>query len=504
MRKRILDKCIPILLLLSVFFFFLIFFYKIHALVLFDTDDWTYSYFQRNLALEWGGWNPTRVLPEVLMPLVTLVSNFVFGLLIPDHFRAISMGYAVTLSLLITVMCWFLYRLLEKSNGKWLLLFYFLICHFWIYRILPHGNEYMFRAVNVTCVFFYVIPNLLNCILVLWIMQMQKSNGSIREGFLQMSHSKRGAFVLFIVLAIYSNLWASICLAVYVSVIALFDGIHMLLKKNFSLMKYLKKHVIEICIVTLWAIQQIYEINGGRAAGIDPGPYMQSLLTTLRAFHDLLRELNTYFILSAIAIFLLAAVTIVIHKDKEAARSLLILLTSVFIVGLYLILSCARTGSGYLARPEVHYCGFFFAMLILIISADTIFRHFSIMSALMPLFLAFAVCNCNTEGRTYLESNMGNYSPEACIRVCNDIMQQFLDVDTAGKTEIIMEVPYFQSENNWPIANYAAGTFASHFYKMGITEKLIHVMEFHCTTDKNIQLRIAENLVNTESTENDH
>lgn len=492
------------LLLSSVFFFFVIFFYKIHPLVIFDTDDWTYSYFQRNMALEWRGWNPSRVLPEVLMPLVTLAGNFVFGLFIPDHFRAISMGYAVTLSLFITVMCYFLYRLLEKSNGKLVLLLYFLICHFWIYRILPHENQYMFRTVNVTCVFFYVIPNLLNCILVLWIMQMQKSSGFVLEGFLQMSSAKKSAFVFFTFWAIYSNLWASICLAVYVSVIALFDGIHMLLEKNFSLIKYLKKHVIEICIVILWAIQQVYELNGGRAAGINLGPYTQSLLNTLNICHDLLRGLNTYFILSAIGIFLLAAAIIVIHKDKKAARSLLILLTSVFIVGLYLILSCARTGWTYLARPDVQYCGFFFAMLILILSVDTVFQYFSAAKTLMPLLLAFAVCNCNTEGRTYLDSTMGNYPPEACIRVCNDIMQQFLDVDAAGKTDIIVEVPYFQSENNWPIASYAAGRFSSYFYKMGITEKMIHVMEFHCTVDKNIELHITESLVNTVSAENNN
>lgn len=252
MEKCVLGRCEPILAALAAFLFFCLFFYSIHPLVLFDTDDWLYSHAQRNVALQWKGWNPARILPETLMPIVTLIGTSCLNFFIQDYFSAISLSYAIALSLSIAIMVYLLYRLLRKSNARLILLLYFLVCHFWIYRTADNGNNYMFRTVDSSCVFYYVIPNLLNCILVLWIMQMQMSGETISKGFLEMPYSKKGAFLFFCFFGIYSNLWASILLAVYTSVAALFDAIRLFAKKQFALAGYLKTHMVEVFILLLW------------------------------------------------------------------------------------------------------------------------------------------------------------------------------------------------------------------------------------------------------------
>lgn len=129
-QESVLKKYELAFVSLLAFLFFLLFFYKIHPLVLLDTDDWTYSYMARRAVPQWGAWNPARVLPEVLMPLVTLISKSSLDVFMQNHFAAISLGYAITLSAFIATMVCFLYRLLEKSNSRLVLLLYFLICHF--------------------------------------------------------------------------------------------------------------------------------------------------------------------------------------------------------------------------------------------------------------------------------------------------------------------------------------------------------------------------------------
>ena len=63
------DKYMEALWCLAVFAFFYIWFSRIHPLVVYDGDDWSYIAFARRATPVWGAWNPAKVFPEVLMPL---------------------------------------------------------------------------------------------------------------------------------------------------------------------------------------------------------------------------------------------------------------------------------------------------------------------------------------------------------------------------------------------------------------------------------------------------
>ena len=63
---------------LAVFLIMLAYFTRLHALVLFDTDDWKYASYSRQAVPLWKNWNPTRVFPEIFMSLCYDFASAVF------------------------------------------------------------------------------------------------------------------------------------------------------------------------------------------------------------------------------------------------------------------------------------------------------------------------------------------------------------------------------------------------------------------------------------------
>lgn len=489
-KKSGMEKLKSALLIAAIFLFFVIFFFKIHPIMIFDTDDWVNSCFQRSALFWWGAWHPTKVLPEILMPLTSLFGAFGIDLLLHDHFVSISLAYALVVSLFITSVFGLLYSLLKKTKSNTVLLGYYLLCHFWIYRTSENNNLHILYSGNATCYFNYVIPGLINCIVVLWLMHLQVSHGDLQKGFLACTPAQQGAFVLLTYLSIFSNIWGSITLAVYVGAVSLFDGIREIREKRFSLPGYLKAHLFECGILLLWAVQQIFEINGGQANHTDPGPFFPNVLSALYRCVVIYRSFNPYFRASAILILLLGILLAIVYKERDTLRKLAMLFTTLLVIGLYMVLSCARVCVGYIARPDAQYGCFFFGMMILLLCAETILRHLPPVRALVPLMLVIVLCNTNTGVRTFREANMGGFPPDACMRFCRDVEQQFMDAQEMGSDRLSLVVPRFDSVDNWPIARYATYYFSDYFYKMGLTEKQIEVTQLDPQDQKNIDLRI--------------
>lgn len=497
-KKRSAETLWTALLFAAIFLFFLNFFFRVHPIMIFDTDDWVLGFLQRDALPQWGAWNPAKVLPEVLMPLVTLFGAFGIDPFLQDHFLSVSFSYALTVSLFVTALMALLYFQMRKGPGRLALLAYFLLCHFWIYRTAPSSNLHMLYSGNATCYFNYVVPNLLNCILVLWLLRMSKTSSGecpagyspIQDGFLRLPVWQQGLFVLLAYFAVFSNVWASIILAVYLGAASLFDGIRMIRDQHFSLAGYLKGHLLPAGVLLLWAVQQIFELSGGRASSISGGPFWQAVLNCLYSCLVLVRSFNKGFLISAILILLAGLILALIHKEKGTLYKLALLATSLVVGGIYLVLSCAKVGVGYLSRPDVHYGCFFFGMLMLLICADVVFRRLPPFKTVVPLLLVIVLCNCNTYFRTYQDSITGGYSPAACMRFCNDVMQQFLDAEEMGSDRLSLVVPLFDSPGNWPISANAGYRFSNYFYKLGITEKKIEVTQLDPRNEKNIELNL--------------
>ena len=64
MEKR-LQKPLYAAFFLSIFFFLFFWFFRLHPLIPFNGDDWTYLAYARLATPIWGDWNPAKVFPEI-------------------------------------------------------------------------------------------------------------------------------------------------------------------------------------------------------------------------------------------------------------------------------------------------------------------------------------------------------------------------------------------------------------------------------------------------------
>lgn len=111
---KFLQKNIQKLLLILLFIGLFIFYSRLVPIVPFDTDDWCYMGYYRLPIPIWGDWNPSRVLPEVMMPYVSIFAARVIYPLTGDYIGSITWMYAFVVTAFISILCVQLYHLAES------------------------------------------------------------------------------------------------------------------------------------------------------------------------------------------------------------------------------------------------------------------------------------------------------------------------------------------------------------------------------------------------------
>jgi len=105
------------------------------------------------------------------MPVVSQFSAHVIYPLVGDYFFSLTIGYAAVVSAAVTLLTWMLYRHFRREGSGLFecvaLALLFLICHFLVLRSAENQNRYMLLTENTCTYFYYVLPNLMNCMLVL-------------------------------------------------------------------------------------------------------------------------------------------------------------------------------------------------------------------------------------------------------------------------------------------------------------------------------------------------
>ena len=186
----------------GIFILSMLFFTKIHPIVIADTDDWYFAYKYRSALPLWEGWNPIRVFPEVFMPIVSMFGRFFINIFIKEYFLSLTYSYALAVSFVIAIFIYSLFGYLRGQNidikTSVILILFFVICHFWIFRTSIKSNEYMLGSIDASTYFFYVIPNLLNCIAVL-LMQKLVDSKTLDTGLC----TKKSLYILLIYFCIF-------------------------------------------------------------------------------------------------------------------------------------------------------------------------------------------------------------------------------------------------------------------------------------------------------------
>lgn len=475
------DKVLFFCFIFSVFAFFFIFFFQLHPITVSDTDDWSFLIFHRSALPIWNGWNPIRVFAEVTMPAVSEISAALFYPFTKNIFIALTLGYSISISIVITCLTGMLFCMLkERLSSLRALLFclLFLISHFWIFRTDYQHNDYMLRTVDACTVFFYVIPNLLNSFFVLWIEKDQK----YLEWQPATSYSKLAVFVVLAYFCIFSNIWSGMILSAYSGSKLLFS-LHTLKRDN--LKKWLSKNSMFLIIIVFWIISQIYELNGGRAADIGK-KVTDELPATLKNLYITAKNVNhKYFAVMSILLFG-GLFVIFRRKDKSAYGLVGIWGVSVLLSLLYIIISCSKAGSSFSKRPDVFYGLFFFGFMLVTVCGEKLIEEIPLSKAVIPLMLIIIINDCFSGGRTFRESNVLNISPKIINNINNDIVHQLKEAEKEGLDMVKIEIPKFNTKDNWPYATYAAVPIGESMWKLGVIEKNVTVEELVPNTEKNV------------------
>lgn len=261
-------------------------------------------------------------------------------------------------------------------------LLFFILCHFWIFRITNSGNNYMFKTIDACTYFYYVIPNIINCIIVICMI-----NNNYMQIIEKKEYERISFFAVWLYFGIFSNIWASIITASFVSSNLLFDMVHTIKKHKFNIVNFIKKQSLNFIILIVWLISQIFEINGGRATAISSQSYAREIFYTLKTEWNVIKSMNHNFVIFILVLLVCGLYFIIKNKEYDKIIEIVKFSLSFIIIELYLILSCAKTGAWYISRADVFYGKFFFIMMIGILCFTTIINHLKILKSFIPIII---------------------------------------------------------------------------------------------------------------------
>ena len=466
---------------LAVFIFFCVWFSKIHPLIVYDADDWTYIAYVRKATPIWGEWNPAKVFPEVLMP---FFSNIILYTLVPltgDYINGFTLGHALVVSGFITAYTWCLVTLLRSSFSLPRLTgilagTLFLIFHFLVFRTQEAENAYLFRCVDLNCYYNYLLPALLNACVLMYVMDQKRFDTFRAEA----QPASIGLFYVAVYFAIFSNLVTSGILAAYAGsrlLLALLKNI-----KQFRLKHYVKENSPWLVILAMWFVSAIFELSGGRASSGSATFSLRAIRKSAYFLKDVLYSCNRNFWLCVFIILILAAASFLLTRQKtHDEKTMLSHLTSLLVAGaaltVYMLLLCAMIWTGNVYRTEYQFPLFFYGFLMVFLGLGYLLKKQPKLTILLPLVLVFLLSDINTTGKTFQDSHMSEFSAATCADISRDIIRQYREADATGVEKATIFVPMHvanpEKKDNWPHSLVLMPRIGTALYEQGILSRPI-------------------------------
>lgn len=466
------EKLIDLMLCLGVLAAMLLFFERAHPLVILDADDWTYISQSRVALPVPSFWNPARILPELLMPWSAGLGVLLFGS--RPYIAAITLMNGLVLSLFITGYVYAFFRLLTdrlalQRGRAALLAALFLLLHFTIFRTEDAGNGYLFHTRDVTCVYYYVIPGLLNCTLV---MQLART-GLHRRLWERRELGAKTLLLLAAYLAVFSNLFESAILACWCGV-ELLTALLRARKDGFRLRAFLQEQSFSLLLILSWLASIAFEGMGGRSDLHEALPMLPALAQSLRGTLAFFRGVYWMPALLAAAVFLALAL-LRPAKGRMAERALLLgLLGMGALLLVFEILLCARVEPGYVQRSDVMF-GCCFALLALtMLGLGLLLVRYERLTLLLGLLGLLLFSVTNTRQRSFLDCNDLMAPAELCTALDELVIEQVLAAEAGGEQKALVRVPDYGGDN-WPQTLYMGDRVAASLYKHGVIQRPMEI-----------------------------
>lgn len=438
MQKR--DRILNILTQAGIIVFLLCFFIKLCPLVVFDCDDWMYLYNYRLPIPLWKGWEPTRVMPETLMPIAGWLAARVIYPICGDYVYSVTIISAIIITVMITVMCMCLQKLLVvryhltiKSAITCEILF--LILFFLIFR--NRGtSQCMFTAADLCCIYFYTMSGILNAIVVLVLM----CYNDITEMFLSWNKVQKVLFLLLLYFALFSNLFHSAITAIYTGVYLLFD-LRKLYNHKKSFKQYVRGNFFCLLILVGWSIVLIFEASGGRAdvVGVDMS---LDIALAVRQLVAIICALSKPFVL--LGLLLILAIIYYIYtghlcKKTEIVQTFVTIICNGILLTIFLLLLNAKCG--YMSRIDASWGIWFYAITIIVVATAYIVRDVPQISKLMPgIIILSALAAVYPDGK-FSMSTREHTDYQTCVKLDQYVINNIVDADKKGLSEIVIRIP---------------------------------------------------------------
>lgn len=464
------------------FFIMTYYFMFVHPIIIFDTDDWLYAFDLRRPWPVWGGWNPIKVLPEMLQSMASYTVGLLIYPLTGRYIEAYTFVNSIVVSLFIATYIYAFTEVIRNGRHTVTTIYIggvFLLLHFVVFRSHESNNAHLFYSQNMTCYYNYVIPGLLNAILVmllLWDDSLLDANSSSSGK----SKIRRFLFYIACYFAIFSNLFLSVILVAYIGASLIILFYRDISSKSFSIVSFVKKNIIRVLIIIAWLISHLYEANGGRAGQIANKFTVQGILEALITLSDNLKSINITFVVTTVVVLIGVILISIKHRDKIFLHyKSQVLILSMILSTSYLVLLCSVTGPKYIGSINVIFGICFFTLLIIIKCGLYILEKNRIGRCIFVVSSVLLLLNVNTKGMTFKDSHLGgeNVSNETIIQIDYAIINQIKNAADFGEKEITLYVPDYKTYDNFPLANYGGNRFSSALYRHKITPYMVSVTE---------------------------
>lgn len=453
-----------VLLSLFVFIVIYIFFAQIHPVYPYDADDWSYLYHSRGMYPATSFYNPTRILPEILMPFAGEIAMAVVYPMVGDITISVCITSSIILALFITTYIVLFYRMLLKRASlsgpiSFLLSILFLLFHFLFFRNQESGNEHLFYSFDLCCHYNYTIPNIVASSLVLLFVTDKFEYFNLKSQLLA-----KGILLLFIYLVCFSHLFGSIIL---ISYLASYLLVCYLFTTRKSLTDYVRRFILHIIAIIIWLGGLFFEINGKRAdtiSKIKGNSFVGSINETIHNFLYLFFDKTNTLVILFICIVLFAYIIYNCKQKTKFSLQILAFAISAVICSVFIIMIGAKTYPYYILRSMTSFSVPFYVLLVSFVCLAFFIKKFTRISTILPFFLVFIYCDIEQTENTFLDVQtlMVKQDVQGMYRIpLPDILEQnnrnirtIINAERQGKREAILFVPQFKQEDNWPIPTY--------------------------------------------------
>ena len=473
-RKLFFFCCI---IFLCVFVFFV----KIHPILIFNGDDWCNLSNFRTPLPKFHAWNPEKVLPESLMPLIGYIAAYFISPIIGDYLLSITTTSAFIVTLFVVAVFFYLYKFLTESLklnfiDAGLIGCIFITLHFAFLQSKPCDNQYLLYADSLTCYVHYIIPALLNSCIVLWLMGRNVSTTYLNH----MSLLDKGVCYTAIYFAIFSNIFHSVILASFCGIKILCDIVNQSCFDWKKSWETIKSNVFYVSVIIVWLFSLILSATGSRAKSLSH----HSLLIhdPIINFIHLLGTVNSLIVIFAVITMIILACVIHYSKTPDDVyniykRNMIIILSSIACIGIFLLLVCSKAGASYMNRADTVYGFFWYILLAITISFAYIVKKVDVMKILLPLITIVLLLSTVNSSKTLQESHLlsNEYSNNACVAIDRSLIDQIQTAVKQGQKRMTLKVPKGDDIDNWPHPKYMGKNISRTLLTDGLIDKNIEI-----------------------------